>query len=100
MSARTLRKHVGVLHALWAIVKNPSHHWEIQIVKGIVIVYVTMHDMIVEDKSSLGLENMFGEGGVIGVQSRLSFGELLEGTCELKNQCIHYASCSNLVQHL
>jgi hypothetical protein len=53
-----------------------------------------------EDKSSLGLENMFGEGGVIEVQSRFSFGELLEGTCELKNQCIHYALCSDLVQHL
>jgi len=59
-----------------------------------------MHNMMVEDKSSLSLEKMFSERGVIGVQLGLSFGELLEGTCELKNQCIHYALCSNLVQHL
>jgi len=59
-----------------------------------------MHNMIVEDKLSLSLENMFGERGVIRVQSGFSFGELLEGTCELKNQCIHYALCSDLVQHL
>jgi hypothetical protein len=59
-----------------------------------------MHNMILEDKSSLSLENMFGERGVIGVQLGLSFGELLEGTCELKNQCIHYALCLDLVQHL
>jgi hypothetical protein len=44
-----------------------------------------MHNMIVEDKSNLGLENMFGEGIVIGLQLGLSFDELLEGTCKLKN---------------
>jgi hypothetical protein len=44
-----------------------------------------MNNMIVEVKSNLGLKNMFDEGGFIGVQSKLSFGELLEGTCELKN---------------
>jgi len=44
-----------------------------------------MQNMIVEDKSTLSLENMFGEEGVIGVQSGLSFDDLLEGTYELKN---------------
>jgi hypothetical protein len=53
------------------------HHREIEIVKDILIVYVMMHNMIGEDMSSLGLENMFGEGGVIGVESLFSFGELL-----------------------
>jgi hypothetical protein len=65
--------------------KPIAPRWEIQIVKDILIVYVMMHNMIVEDKSNLGLENMFGEGGVIGLQLGLSFNELLEGTCELKN---------------
>jgi hypothetical protein len=39
--------------------------WEIQIVKDILIVYVMMDNMIVEDKSNLGLKNMFGEAGVL-----------------------------------
>lgn len=29
--------------------------------------FVMRHNMILEDKSNFGLENMFGEGGVLGV---------------------------------
>jgi hypothetical protein len=36
-------------------------------IKDILMDFVIMHNMILKDKSSLGLENMFGEGGVIGV---------------------------------
>jgi hypothetical protein len=64
---KDIEKGCRGVHAWWAIVKSPSHHWEIQIVKDILIVYVMMHNMIVEDKSNLGLKNMFGAGGVIQV---------------------------------
>jgi hypothetical protein len=56
-----------VLQVQWAIIKNPSHYWEIETMKDILMAFDMMHNMILEDKSSLGLKNMFGEGGVIGV---------------------------------
>jgi hypothetical protein len=64
---KDLERCFGVLQVQWAIIRNPSHYWEIETIKDILMAFVMMHNMILENKSSLGLKNMFGEGGVIGV---------------------------------
>lgn len=58
---------------------------------------IVLHNMIVEDKSSLNLDQGV-EGGRMGWD--LSFQELREGTGYIENMTAHFKSRNDVVEHL
>jgi len=53
----TCKKHVeqgfGILQFLFMIIHNPSMFWDIDIMVGIVYMYVILHNMVIEDEIDL-----------------------------------------------
>jgi hypothetical protein len=91
----------GVLQARWEIVKNPCRQYDEDKITNIMMCYIILHNMIIDDEQGEDLEPIF-ELGISGGGMRrdLTFRELNVGTRELENQYMHFALCNDIMDHL
>jgi hypothetical protein len=94
----------GVLQSCFAIVRNPSRHWSMEVINDIIHTCCILHNMIVEDEQNVeGLKDSIADlqvNGGIPVQRPLSFYQLLAGTIDVYNEDTHYNLRGDLIEHL
>jgi hypothetical protein len=93
----------GVLQARFAIIKNPSRHWNVDFISNIMFTCCILYNMILEDEQDVeGLEDIIAElqQDAEPLNRGLSFQELLAGTIELENRDTHFNLRGDLIEHL
>ena len=84
----------GVLQARFAIIRNPSCHWSMEVISNIMFTCCILHNMIIEDEEDVqGLEDIISEleaWNVLPMQRGLTFDQLVKSTIELENEDAHY----------
>jgi hypothetical protein len=93
----------GVLQARFAIIKNPSRHWNVDFISNIMFTCCILYNMILEDEQDVeGLEDIIAElqQDAEPLNRGLSFQELLVGTIELENRDTHFNLRGDLIEHL
>jgi len=92
MRQEAIRKDVeqcfGVLQARFVIIRNPSRQWSMEVISNIMFTCCILHNMILEDEEGVeGLEDIIGdlETHTVPMHRELTFGQLLESTCEIEN---------------
>jgi hypothetical protein len=83
----------GVLQARFAIIRNPCHHWSMEVISNIMFTCCILHNMILEDEEDVeGLEDIIPEFqvGVVPLERGLSFEDLLTSTTEIENSDTHF----------
>jgi hypothetical protein len=58
-TCKDVERAFGVLQLRFAIIHNPSKHWNMAIIGDIVITCVIIHNMIIKDENDTCLENLF-----------------------------------------
>jgi hypothetical protein len=92
-----------VLQARFAIIKNPSRHWNVDFISNIMFTCCILHNMILEDEQDVeGLEDIIAElqQDAEPLNRGLSFQELLAGSIELENSDTYFNLRSDLIEHL
>jgi hypothetical protein len=56
---KDVERAFGVLQSRFAIIWNPSRHWNMTIIDDIMVTCVILHNMIIEDESDTCLETLF-----------------------------------------
>jgi hypothetical protein len=101
---KDIERCFGMLQSRFAIVRNPSRHWTMEVINDIMHTCCILHNMIVEDEQNVeGLEDIIAElqgNEGIHVQRGLSFDELLAGTIDIHNVDKHYSLRWDLIEHL
>jgi hypothetical protein len=101
---KDIERCFGMLQSRFAIVRNPSRHWTMEVINDIMHTCCILHNMIVEDEQNVeGLEDIIAElqgNEGIHVQRGLSFDELLTGTIDIHNVDKHYSLRWDLIEHL
>ena len=46
----------GVLQAMFEILKNPVRQWDLRTIEDIMLTYLILHNIIIEDEQGLSLE--------------------------------------------
>jgi hypothetical protein len=94
----------GVVQSRFAIVRNPSRHWSMEVINDIMHTCCILHNHIVEDEQNVeGLEDIIADLQVndgIPIQRPLSFDHLLAGTIDVHNEDTHYSLRGDLIEHL
>ncbi len=63
-TCKNVERAFGVLHSRFAIIHNPSRHWNMTVIDDIMITCVILHNMIIEDKIDTCLETLFEPSNV------------------------------------
>ena len=51
----------GVLQSKWGFIQNPSRQWELNIIKNILMTYVSMHNMFIKDERDKEMEPIIAQ---------------------------------------
>jgi hypothetical protein len=103
LAMKDVERCFGVLQARFAIIKNPSRHWNVDFISNIMFTCCILHNMILENEQDVeGLEDIIAElqQDTEPLNRGLSFQELLAGTIELENRDTHFNLRGDLIEHL
>jgi hypothetical protein len=84
----------GVLQSRFAIVRNPSQHWSMEVINDIMHTCCILHNMIVEDEQDVpDLEDIFADmqDHEFPPQQGLTFDQLFAGTIDVHNEDTHFS---------
>jgi hypothetical protein len=89
---KDVERTFGVLQARWKIVKSRMMQWDFGTIIDIMIPYIIMHNMIIEDEQDLGFEQLStNHVGVGQMHGDFTYRELEAGTREIENIHTHFA---------
>ena len=95
---KDVERAFGILQARWEIVKNLVWQWDWA---NIMMAFIIMHNMIIEDEQGLRLVPIFyyrlREGHM---KANFSFHDLQIGIRKIENISFHYALWNDLLEHL
>ena len=93
----------GVLKARFAIVKNPSRQWSMEIINNIMQTCCILYNMIVENEEGISelediLEDLHEQN--LPFQRDLTFDELATKTIDVQNKDIYYSLKGDPIAYL
>ena len=101
----TVRKDVGhtfgILQARFKIKKNPYREYKLETMSNIMMCFIVLHNMIIQDEQGQNFEPIF-EQPIGGGQMRqhMTFWELNTSTTELLNAQTHYTLRNDIIEQL
>ncbi|XP_075486460.1 uncharacterized protein LOC142526074 [Primulina tabacum] len=102
-NADDVERAFGVLQSRWAIVKGPAHYWYRKKLKQILLAYIILHNMIVEDEGG-HVTNWYNDEGDELAQlihgSNRGFQDYLRTSYELRDTQVHHQLRADLVEHI
>jgi hypothetical protein len=91
-----------VLQMHWEIVKNPVHQWDLETIGNIMFACIIIYNMIIKDKSGLGLESILDPTleGVHMLLKDFDYFDLDGRTREIKDINMHFSLRNDINDHL
>ncbi|XP_074363637.1 uncharacterized protein LOC141704254 [Apium graveolens] len=105
----SIRKDVerafGVLQSRFAKVRGPSRFWDVETMKYIMTTCITLHNMIIEDKRELQLEEQFDTNveiptDILNRNHPNTFREFIEVHAQIRDKQDHIQLQNDLIEHL
>ena len=98
---KDVERAFGILQARWEIIKNPIRHWDLGTISDIMLACIIMHNMIIENKHGLEVENLYDRPLQDGhMQREFTYYELEARIREIEDSSSHLALQNDLTDHL
>jgi hypothetical protein len=91
----------GVLQARWEIVQNPVHAWGLETISDIMMAYIILYNMVVQNENNGDFESIFEfpmRGG--SMRRGVPFEELRAGVCDVESMATHLKLRNDLFDYM
>ena len=97
---KDVKQCFGILQAQFATIQNPYRLWDLTTITSIMMICLILHNIIIEDKNYLDLEDILLERVGVLVYRTFTFQDFQQGIMHIENPNVHFALQSNIMAHL